>query len=386
MVVGPAGTGQRPSSRDITSLSSPSSRARRRRGGTDSPAVGALGTGGGPGLGDGAGGAGSGAGYGGGYAGPVRYARPGRRRRVPEHARLRVVRLAGRPSGSRPSRWPGRRRAWPSEAGRPLAAPAGAEAGGAVAGRLGRVVGGKLGRDRQADSQPPGLVLQRPQAPADQPGGLDPLHPQLAVEPVDHLAAHPADLLPQRGHVLGQPALQLPAQVDLQLQLVLAAGGDLLLQLDLVRAAQLQRGAGITGRGVRLPPARGRERGEHERPERTDDRQPQRLRVVAEHDCRGGGERDRHRGDQRERAQAAPAAGAGARHGPTLGDPPGPAIPCAAGPAQINRASCRNRLASPSGSCPSRSWRLFSSCSFSVVSARFTLSTTARAEAGSLLR
>jgi hypothetical protein len=154
----------------------------------------------------------------------------------------------------------------------------------------------------------PGLVLQRPQAAADQPGGLDPLHPQLAVEPVDHLAAHPADLVPQRSHVLGQPALQLAAQVDLQLQLVLAAGGDLLLQLDLVRPAQLQRGAGSPARRLRTPAARGRERGQHERPERADDGQPQRLRVVAEHHRRGRGERDRHRGDQRERAQAAPAA------------------------------------------------------------------------------
>ena len=310
-------------------MSSPSSRARRRRGGTDSP---------------------RGRRSRHRRRGPRcrRRSRPGRRlmrrragavrrgrRRTPGSAgRRRTPGSAGRrrTPGRRAPRTPGwraaavrrRRRCGLAAAGGRVArwavrrAEVGLTAGEAVlpravagsgADRVRRIVGGQLGRDRQADAEPPGLVLQRPQAAADQPGGLDPLHPQLAVEPVDHLAAHPADLVPQRGHVLGQPALQLAAQVDLQLQLVLAAGRDLLLQLDLVRPAQLQRGAGIAGRRVRLPPARGAAN--------AASTNAQSAPTTASRSVSGSSlsttaaveaSAIAHRGDQRERAQATPAA------------------------------------------------------------------------------
>ena len=114
----------------------------------------------------------------------------------------------------------------------------------------------------------------------------------------------PGEVAAQRVELGPHRLLGLAAQLALQLQLVLAPGGDLPVQLVLVGPAQL-RLAGARGDLVGGPAAGG-EGGEDERPGHAHDGEAQELRVVGEED------RERRRDRQREAA--------GLEQGPAVGD------------------------------------------------------------------
>jgi hypothetical protein len=119
-----------------------------------------------------------------------------------------------------------------------------------------------------------------------------PLNQELAAEQAFQGLPHVLQLVPQRGDVVPGVLLRLAFRLGRELELELAACGDLAFQLELVDLLPLGRVVPLVGE---LPAVPGREEGAGERrPQRRDDAEAQPLLLVGQHEQPGrcGGEDD----------------------------------------------------------------------------------------------